>query len=199
MTDSTTPPPPPPPPPPAGAGTDPRVAQIERLATNRHTVGRKRELKLLPHRLDEGEQVVNLAAGQYGNGLGLVAVTDRRVIFLDKGITRTRQEDFYYSRISSIEARTGMMAGKLTIYTSGNKAEIESVYPKAVATEIADYVRGRVLGTAGPTHHQAPPAPPAPEASSVEERLRRLRSMLDEGLIDAGEYEAKRARLLEEL
>jgi hypothetical protein len=107
-------------------------------------IGIRREVKKLPELLGEGEDVVTMAQGKYEDKQGLVAVTDRRVLFLEQGMVRHRLEDFPYGRISSVQTETGMAYGKLTIHASGNKAVIENVLPKQRAVEIGDYVREKI-------------------------------------------------------
>jgi len=46
----------------------------------------KKELLKLPSLLHEGERVVNLAQGMYADKNGLIAVTDRRVMFVEEGV-----------------------------------------------------------------------------------------------------------------
>ena len=54
--------------------------------------------------------------------------------------------------------------------------------------------------------HQAPPAAPAPQQAAanpqnlnIEDRLRRLRSMCEQGLFTAGECQSRREQLLQEM
>lgn len=176
-------------------GSEQQIARIEELAKSKlqRKLGVGRELKKLPDRLDENEEVLNLASGTIGVKTGLVVVTDRRVLFFAAGITSTHQEEFPYRSVSSIEASTGMMSGKMRIFASGNKAEIKDVYPKNAVNEIADYVRARIGS------HAAAPATAATPVSDPAERLRKLQRLRDDGLVSDAEFEAKRAELLSEL
>jgi hypothetical protein len=163
----------------------------------RYKMGVRRELKHLPDILAEREAVLNMAAGEYDGAQGLLVVTERRLVFFAKGMTRTRQEDFPYSKLSSLQTKTSMMSGQLTIFVSGNKAHIKSVLPKERVIEIGEYVRGRISDT------PESPSLSAPATTSAEsppaERLRSLQSMRDQGLITADEFEAKRAQILADL
>jgi len=155
----------------------------------------RKELKNLPSLLHENEQVLNLAAGEYDGHQGLLAVTDGRLLFFEKGMVRSRQEDFPYSKISSIQTSTGMLFGELVIFVSGNKAKLKQVVPKERATEIGDYIRARIHD--GPPAAAAQAAVPAPAGPA--DRLRSLQSMRDQGLISEEEFEAKRQQILAEL
>lgn len=169
--------------------------QLAKLADEKLSMGFmvRREMKKLPQLLGEGEEVVNLARGEYGGKEGLIAATDRRIIFVEEGMVRHRLEDFPYNKVSSILTEAGIRSGKLTIFASGNKAEITDVHPKQRASEIGDYVRGRI-GTA--FAGQAAPSPPVVAPDGPMEQLRKLGELRDAGLVTPEEFEAKKADIL---
>ena len=174
--------------------------EIQQLAEQKlqNRLGVRKALKTLHELLHEGETVLNLGSGVYEGKRGLVVVTDQRVIFYDRSFGSSRQEDFRFSKISSVESVTGMLGnGKLVIFASGNKAVIHTVYPKECAGEVGDYVRSRLAADSPVAAAQESGS--APTDADHAERLRRLKSMLDEGLISAEEYEEKRSAILGEL
>jgi Bacterial PH domain/Short C-terminal domain len=174
--------------------------EIQQLGEQKlqNRLGVRKALKTLHELLHEGETVLNLASGVYDGRRGLVVVTDQRVIFYDRSLGRSGQEDFRFSKISSVQSETGMLGnGKLVIFASGNKAVIHSVYPKERAGEVGDYVRSRLAGDSPVAAARGSGS--APTDADHAERLRRLKSMLDEGLISAEEYEEKRRAILGEL
>ncbi len=174
--------------------------EIQELAEQKlqNRFGVRKELKTLHELLHEGETVLNLGSGVYGGGQGLVVVTDQRVIFYARSLGTSRREDFRFSKISSVQSETGMLGhGTLVIFASGNKAVIHSIYPKERAGEVGDYVRSRLAADSPAAAAQGSGS--APTDADHAERLRRLKSMLDEGLISAEEYEEKRSAILGEL
>ena len=174
--------------------------EIQELAEQQleNRVGVRKALKTLHELLHEGETVLNLGSGVYEGKRGLVVVTDQRVIFYDRSFGSSRQEDFRFSKISSVETESGMLGnGKVIIFSSGYKAVIHTVYPREYAGEVGDYVRSRLA--ADPPAVAAPGGGSAATNADPAERLRRLKSMLDEGLISAEEYEEKRSAILAEL
>lgn len=177
-------------------GSEQQIARIEELAKAKLNMklGVRRELKKLPDRLDENEEVLNLASGGIGAKKGLVVVTDRRLLFFAAGVASTHQEEFPYRAISSIESSTGMLSGKLRVFASGNKADIKDVIPKSAVDEIADFVRARIGDRPA-----SPSSPPLPDRPSASDRLRRLQTLRDDGLLTEEEFQAKRSALLEEL
>jgi hypothetical protein len=80
----------------------------------------------------------------YNNGIGILVATNKRLVFADKGLVfGLRVEDFPYDKISSIQYSTGLLLGKLTIFTSGNKAVIDNVDKKRVRI-FGDFVRNKI-------------------------------------------------------
>lgn len=113
------------------------------------TVGTGREFKNLESHLWEGETVEMTCAGQYGRGKGLLVLTNTRLLFTFHGITSQTTEDFPLNRVTSIQWSAGMLRGTITIFASGNKAEIEDVF-KADGKPIVDRVRAIISAQAVP-------------------------------------------------
>ena len=150
------------------------------------------EIKELPSILWEDELPVMLAEGIYNRGSGLLVATDRRLIFIDKGLFGgLKVEDFGYDRITSIESKTGLMSGSIVIYASGNREQIDSVAKQDV-NSLASYLRNRIHN---PKSATAPPAPPAGTVSAAEE-LARYSVLLKSGVITQEEFDSIKTRLL---
>lgn len=111
-------------------------------------------------------------------------------------MARFRQEDFPYSKLSSIQTQTKMTSGGFVIFVSGNKAVISQVMPKERVNEIGEYVRARITAGDVPATATVPTDSPS---RSPEERLRRLQAMFDGGLISEEELQSKRGSILDEL
>ena len=178
----------------------PQAEMIAKLAEEKLNMklGVRKELRKLTDLLGENEDVLNLARGQYDGKTGLVVVTDRRVLFTEQGLMRARLEDFPYDKISSVQTSSGMVGGSITIYASGNKAEIKDIYPKQRSGEIGDYIRQRIGGgghaapAAAPTAASA--APPTPD--TPVEQLKKLGELRDAGILTPEEFDAKKAEIL---
>jgi hypothetical protein len=150
----------------------------------------RKELKKLPSLLEDGENLENLAQGLYEGNEGIVAVTDRRLLFVEEGVMRSRLEDFPFDRISSIQSEKNMLAGKLTVFAAGNKAEVDRVMPKDRVDEIADLVRSRI------SQSQNGAAPATSAAPDPVEQLRKLSELKDAGILTEEEFSAQKAKLL---
>ena len=190
-------------------------AAVDRMGS---TFGAKREIRKLPEYLWQGETVQHMASGTYGNGTGLIVLTDRRLLFVMDGWTQSKTEDFPIERISSVQWSSGMLMGTITVYASGNKAEITKV-ANPIGKTMTDSLRERLAS--GPPAHaghpsvpprqfqaappQQPPAPPtaAPGLVTTPEQiyaaLEQLGKLRDANVLTPQEFEAKKAELLRRL
>jgi len=153
--------------------------------------GSKRELKALPDELLENESVRHIVSGTYSNGQGILVATDRRLLFIFRGITKQITEDFGYGRISSIEYEGGLLLASIKVYVSNQKAKIENLQ-KAEAKRIVDDVRSWMNQ---PKANDAP----APSQTSVHDELLKLKQLHDAGIIDDETYKEKSAPLIAQL
>lgn len=161
--------------------------------------GGKRELRKLQDHVWPGENVERMATGSYGGGLGLLVMTDKRLIFLKEGMISSTLEDFPFDKITSIQWSTGMLMGKIQIFLSGNKGEITNV-DKTDGKAIAEAVRARIsnLGAHQPvaTPLSAPPVATPTATHSPLELMQQLEQMKSRGLISDEDYAAKKAEIL---
>lgn len=112
-----------------------------------------KELKELPTILKDDEQIEKLIRVQLkvqmGGNLGekgesgLLFATNKRLIFLKKGIFGSRREDFFYHKISSIQFKAGMLTGDMIIIVSANETKITSVQKKELEI-FSNYVREKI-------------------------------------------------------
>lgn len=153
------------------------------------SLGANREIKHLTEYLRSGERVEEMASGFYGQGHGLLVLTNLRVLFVLHGVLTQRSEDFPLDKISSIQWSAGPITGTVTIFASGNKAEI-SIVEKGAGRAITDKVRARI-SQRDATSIPAPPAQP-----DVVDQIRRLGELRDAGVVTDEEFDAKKAELL---
>jgi Bacterial PH domain/Short C-terminal domain len=174
--------------------------QLENLDGVSKFLGKK-EIKELPNILWEDENLEMLVQGFYVKGNGILVATNKRLIFIDKGMLYgLRVEDFPYDKISSIQYSTGMMLGKITIFTSGNKALIEQI-DKGQVKHFAEYVRARISGTKEHASLQKDKPKETPEASNNTDEniivmLERLGKLKEQGILTEEEFSAKKKQLL---
>ncbi|MGX1494436.1 SHOCT domain-containing protein [Streptomyces tendae] len=148
-------------------------------------LGVRHAVRRLPEVLDEGETVEMLATGTYGRGTGVLALTDRRLVFYGHGVLTRTVEDVPYDRISSVQWTSGLLTGTLAVVSAGGRTEIRQV-PRDQGTAFADLL-GRRLS-----------APPV-SARHITARLGTLDDLRASGAITEQEYQDRRAEILRSL
>jgi len=183
-----------------------------RDASDRMTLklGSRRELrKLAKHHLLPGEQVRYAASGRVQRRLGLVALTDRRLVFLFHGMVRQAVEDLPLDNITSVREKGGLVFGTLTVLASSTELVISEV-PKADMKALASALRARMstgslpplppLDLTDTTDDGEPPsAPLSDQDADVLAQLRQLGELKESGVLTGAEFEAAKADLLRRL
>lgn len=166
--------------------------QISRLDSASKFLGHK-EIKELPNILWEDEKVEKIVQGLYEKKQGILVATNKRLVFVDKGlIYGLRVEDFPYDKVSSIQYKTGLLFGELTIFSSGNKADIQQIEKKQVR-DFCDYVRARITDV---KEHASSPSEGQKTSLDLADQIKKLADLKNQGLLTEDEFNAKKKQLL---
>ena len=93
----------------------------------------KKELAYLPELLQNDEQVLAFTSGLMGGNTWLITLTDRKIIFLDKGMFfGMKQETIPLNRVNAVSGSTGIFFGKIIITDGAKDREITNVWKKTV-------------------------------------------------------------------
>jgi uncharacterized membrane protein YdbT with pleckstrin-like domain len=139
---------------------------------------------------------VRLVANRY-------ILTNRRILRLTGLVSRSSM-DSYLDKINNVEHHQDLW-GRLFGY-----GDVEIDTASGVGAEVFRRISHplawkRAVDAAASAYHNpvnpaaAPSATAAPAATAGAEKMRQLKQLLDEGLISQAEYDAKRARVLEEI
>ena len=157
-------------------------------------LGRK-EINELPQILAENESVNNIVQGTYNNGNGILVSTDRRLIFIDKGLLYgLKVEDFPHDKISSIQYETGLILAKIKIHTSGNIALIDNV-EKSSARQFAEFVRDFISRP----KQQEPIFIQNTAEPTIFDQLEKLGKFKEMGIVTDEEFNEQKKKLLEKM
>jgi PH (Pleckstrin Homology) domain-containing protein/putative oligomerization/nucleic acid binding protein len=156
-------------------------------------LGSGREIRKLVSYLWDDETVDFMTKGTYGEGIGLLVLTDRRLLFLKEGVFSKKTEDFPIEKISSVQWSSGIIYGTVTVFASGNKAEIKNVY-KEDGKHIVEVLRGRLSGKT--VHRPGQEEAAATHQPDLYEQLAKLGQLRDAGVLTPEEFDAKKAELL---
>ena len=117
------------------------IASAAREMTSSDRVAR--ELRQLGARLREGEVVHRVAAGVFGTGYGLLAVTDQRVVLLRDGRSGQASRGFALNRLMVADWAPGEVAGTITMADADGGVELGQV-AAAEGEQIVEFVRSRM-------------------------------------------------------
>lgn len=151
----------------------------------------KKELNHLPEVLSDGEQVLAFSSGMMDGNTWLIALTDHRVIFLDKGmIFGLKQVSIELDKINAVSGKTGILLGDIYIQDGGKERRIQNV-PKKTVLAFANKVRDALQAKKSPKTAAA-----APQQDDMISQLERLGDLRDKGVLTAEEFESQKARIL---
>jgi len=154
----------------------------------------KKELNHLPQVLAEGEQVLAFTSGLMNLNTWLITLTDRRVIFLDKGmIYGLKQTTIDLDKINAITGETGIFFGKIKIEDGAKERLIENVWKKTVV-RFTNKARDAIEARKHPQNF----APAPVKAGDLVSKLERLADLKDKGILSQQEFDQQKAKLLAE-
>lgn len=169
--------------------------QYDRIANEigDHQFFTKKELNHLPKVLADGEQILAFTSGFMDGNTWLISLTDRRIIFLDKGmIYGLKQTTIDLDKINSISGKTGIFFGDIGIEDGASSRKIEKVWKKSVViftNKTRDAIEARKSAT---RQAYAPQA----SADDVVTKLEKLAALLDKGIINKEEFAQQKAKIL---
>lgn len=141
---------------------------------------------------DEGENLI--AACASSKGTSQLYVTDKRVHLNDvKGIVSNQERSIPLSSITSININKSFVYAALEINASGNRIIIEDV-PVHIADEIKAIIEH--LKKDASNEKTSTITPQNKDTFDIADEIRELKDLLDEGLINQDEFDAKKKQLL---
>jgi len=147
--------------------------------------GRK-EIRHLANVLDFGEFVHAIGIGNLGGKMGVVTLTDRRLIFLEKSIGSENLVEFALASIGAISLGKKMGGETLTISHSGTSATITTL----------QHGQGDAISRKFREIKDQPTATTAPAAVDPIEQIERLAGLRDKGILSEDEFQAQKTQLL---
>ena len=165
----------------------------------------RKEIRYLPKVLNEGERILSLTSGFMSNRTWLAVCTNRRVLFLDRGMFfGLRQLQMNLDRIQSIDSSFGLVFGTIRVWDGAAAMSIGLVlkptvmpFVKTVQDAMDKYKRMMVheLAASASNAHRT-----ATDTGSIQNHmiseLERLGKMKSEGLLSDEEFAAAKAKLL---
>jgi len=168
----------------------PTLGDIERQLSSLDGLSKffgRKEIKELPSIMHADEYIIGAVQGMYNNGQGMLVLTERRMIFIDKGFFGgAKIVDFFYDKISSVAYKGGLLLASIEVFVSGNKQEITHV-DKEQGKTVCERIREKL--------HKPASAPQQP-SGSVADELVKLAALRDSGVLTQEEFETQKKKLL---
>jgi hypothetical protein len=147
--------------------------------------GRK-EIRHLANVLDRGEFVHAIGIGNLGGKMGIVALTDRRLIFLEKSIGSEDVVEFALASIGAMSLGKKLGGETLIITHSGTSATITTL----------QHGQGDAIARKFREVKNQPKAASTPVAADPIEQIERLATLRDKGILSENEFQAQKIQLL---
>jgi hypothetical protein len=174
-------------------------AEYQRLAklTGDDQFFTRKELAHLPEVLAQGEPVLGFCSGFMDASTWLIALTDRRVLFLDKGfLFGMRQVSIDLDKINAVTGSTRLLLGQIEVEDGARNRIINNV-PKRTVIAFTNLVRDAMEARKRPPAPViAPPLPASPVKDDILDQLERLGALHRDGVLTADEFAGQKARIL---
>ena len=154
----------------------------------------KKELNYLPEILMEQEQILGFTSGLMDANTWLITLTDKRIIFLDKGmIYGLKQSIVDLDKVNAVSGSTGLLFGTITITDGANDRLIKNVWKKTVKN-FTNKVQEALEARKSP--QQAVQQTQDKEVDPYEQ-LEKIAGLKDKGIISEEEFETQKKKILE--
>lgn len=155
--------------------------------------GTRKEIKHLREVLDADEKILGMTSGFYDGNTWLVTVTDKRLLFLDKGmIYGLKQVDIHFDQVSAVAHKTGLLLGEIMVTTGGGLVKVEKISKQDVP-RVATLIKDRIAAL----REAGRPSAAAPAGDDdVVSKLERLAKLRDSGVLTEEEFQQQKQALL---
>ncbi|OAM29049.1 MULTISPECIES: PH domain-containing protein [Eikenella] len=152
--------------------------------------GTKKEVKELPNIIHDDEIITYATSGLLDGNTWLIVSTNKRVIFLDKGmIFGLKQVEIPLEKINSISYKKGLLLGEIDIWDGASRMGITGV-TKQTLVPFVNAVNKAKEELAN-LHSQ-----PVSSHLSTADEILKFKNLLDQGILTQEEFDKKKKELL---
>jgi len=157
----------------------------------------KKELNYLPEILSPNEEVLAFTSGLMDDDTWLITLTDKRIIFLDKGmIYGLKQTVINLDKINSVSGKTGIFFGEIFIEDGAKERHINNVWKKTVKP-FTNLVMEAIENHRNKLHSQQSASQQTDtSAEDPYAQLEKLAGLKEKGIISEDEFNAAKKKLL---
>ncbi|MBV4438584.1 PH domain-containing protein [Clostridium tyrobutyricum] len=163
----------------------------------RDTFGTKKEIKFLPEVLRDDEVIKYMTSGFLEGNTWLVTCTNKRIIFLDKGMVfGLKQKEIPLEKINSIGQKRGLLLGKIEIWDGASKILIDSI-DKDTLKPMIDAINSAREALKSEDRPQSSNNITAQE--DIPLQIKKLAELKDQGILTEEEFTKKKTELLSKM
>jgi hypothetical protein len=148
----------------------------------------QKEIRALPEILEAEETILGLTSGMRGSTTWLGVCTDRRLIFLNRGMFfGLRQVQFPLERIQSIDHSFTILFGSISVWDGASSFTINMV----MKYSIAPFVRAAQEAMRDARNGQKPA-----DGADIATQLEKLAQLKEKGHLTQEEFDRQKKKLL---
>lgn len=173
----------------------PSLAEIDRQIEaygHGYVFWTRKEIRALPGILEHDEPVKALTSGFINNATWLAVCTDRRVIFINRGMFYgIRQLQIPLERIQAIDYEGTIFFGSITIWDGASAFNVGMVLKSSIPPFVkATQEQMQIVKKQSQPNHNAQPA------NDIASQLERLASLKEKGHLTEEEFQSQKKKLL---
>lgn len=150
-------------------------------------LGTKKEVKELTNIINDDEIITYATSGVYDGHTWLVVSTNKRIIFLDKGMLfGVNQIEIPLSKVNAVKYKKGLFVGEIEIWDGASMFRVKSVLKKTLIPFI-NAVNNSIEEMKKTQNYPK---------LSVADEIMKFKRLLDEGAITQEEFDKKKKELL---
>ena len=150
--------------------------------------GTKKEVKELPNIIGDDEIITYATSGVYDGHTWLVVSTNKRIIFLDKGMLfGVNQIEVPLSKVNSIKYRKRFFLGEIEIWDGASMIKVTNILKRTLIP---------FVNAVNYSIDEFEKLPQPLTQSSVADEIIKFKKLMDEGVITQEEFSKKKNELL---
>ena len=150
-------------------------------------LGTKKEVKELTNIINNDEIITYATSGVYDGHTWLVVSTNKRIIFLDKGMLfGVNQIEIPLSKVNAVKYKKGLFIGEIEIWDGASMFRVKSVLKKTLIP---------FINAVNNSIEEMKKTQNSPKLSVADE-IMKFKRLLDEGAITQEEFDNKKKELL---
>ncbi len=153
-----------------------------------------RDVRSLPDVLESDESVYAVVSGMYERRIGIIAVTDKRVIFVNKGMINLTVEVIYFKNLSALRYHKGTILGEIILYTHGSRERISSISNRHVQP-LVDLIQHQIEKSQTQSQIIAPIQ--VNLSTSVSDEIMKLAELRNQSIISDEEFTQMKANVIQ--